>query len=158
MLCNMMAQQSTDLPSWRCRAAGVGLCGEEQGCQRSWETASVSRSWGGARHGEQGSSSLPPCCSPSLPANSAQQHWCCHLLAKMLLIPHTDSPMSPQMTTHPTVYLSTWHYACRHSYLTAAQTFKLPPSQLYPCAWIRANCMGQLLFSPEITRPLHNVI
>ena len=105
----------------------------------------------GQCHGEQSSSSLPPCCSPSLPANSAQHHWCCHLLAKMLLMPHTDSPLSPQMTTHPTVHLSTWHYACRHNCLTAAQTFKLPPSQPCPCAWIRANRMGQVSFSPEIT-------
>lgn len=114
MLCD------TDLRNRRCRA-GVGLCGEE-GAAGPMDESSVQGCWGSTRHGQLGTVSLPPCLqlsSTSLVLSPPSK-----------TAPHpTQSPMSPQMTTHPTVHPSTRHYAHRHSYLKAAQTFKLPPSQ-----------------------------
>lgn len=52
---------------------------------------------GAAHHGGQGSSSLLPCCPRSL-RQTAQHHWQSHVLAKMLLILHTESPKCPRVT------------------------------------------------------------
>lgn len=116
------------IPRARCEGAEV-YDGHAKRSLRSWTRASVPGCWGAACHGGQSSLSLPPCCPPSL-RQTAQHHWQRHLLAKMLLILHTGSPICPQVT-HPTVHphcpphcpSQHKHHARRHRCLIAAQTF-----------------------------------
>ena len=144
MLCNTTAQQSS---AQTCRAGGA----EQQ------ERGHVERSGVAGGHGPwpqgQGAGAVRAAC-PSHPAcklSSASP--CCHLLAKMPLIPHRVSRVPSD--DHPPNCPSQHMALC---YLIAAQTFKLPPSQPCPCAWIRINFMGQFSFSPAITRLGNGVI
>lgn len=71
--------------------------------------------WGSAPHGEQGTSSLPPCCSPSLPANSAQHHWCCPPPSKNALHPtHRQShvPSDDHPSNCPSRHMAQLSYCC----------------------------------------------
>lgn len=91
----------TDLRNWRCRAAGAGLCGGE---------GAAGLGAGGTGH----------CVPPTLPATQ---------LSVAGAVTSKQNCSSSCTPSHPTVRLSTRHYAHGHSYPKDAQTFKLLPSQ-----------------------------